>query len=209
MGVGAKRRSGGLQLVAAQAPKTPVANGMTIRGLAGPYVVMAQNFAPGTTAADIESAMMPVGGLVNKCRILKTHPITIAEVEFQTKEGADRVIESFNNQLVGPEGRLCVPLASRCNVKETNMGLQADGRVLHVYPKLGGTSPPSAPAARTQHQQSSGVVVDGSMGFEPMQVEGGGSGKGLYSDDLVGSANTQTYNRGGRGNRRGRGGNNR
>lgn len=81
----------------------PVANGMTIRGLAGPYVVMAQNFAPGTTAADIESAMMPVGGMVNKCRILKTHPITIAEVEFQTKEGADRVIESFNNQLVGLE----------------------------------------------------------------------------------------------------------
>lgn len=87
--------------MAARAPVAPPVAGMTIRGLAGPYVVMAQNFAPGTTAADIESAMIPVGGLVHKCRILKTHPITIAEIEFETKEGADRVVESFNNQLVG------------------------------------------------------------------------------------------------------------
>lgn len=86
--------------MAARAPAAPPVAGMTIRGLAGPYIVMAQNFAPGTTAADIESAMIPVGGLVLKCRILKTHPITIAEIEFETKEGADRVIESFNNQLV-------------------------------------------------------------------------------------------------------------
>ncbi|KAK7742108.1 hypothetical protein SLS53_004694 [Cytospora paraplurivora] len=94
-----RRRGGGLQQGAVPAPSAPVANGMTIRGLAGPYVLLAQNFAPGTTAADIESAMTLVGGLILKCRILKTHPITIAEIEFETKEGADRVIESFNNQL--------------------------------------------------------------------------------------------------------------
>lgn len=186
-GAGGSRRGGGLQQLAAQAPAAPpVARGISIRGLAGPYVVMAQNFAPGTTAADIESAMLPVGGLVNKCRILKTHPITIAEIEFETKEGADRVIESFNNQL-------------------------ADGRVLHVYPKLGGATPPAAPA-RTQAQQNNGIVVDGSMGFEPMQIEGGSS-TGLYSDGLVGSSSTPTYNRRGRGgrggSRGGRGGNNR
>lgn len=102
-GAGGRGRGGGLQQGAAPAPSAPVANGMTIRGLAGPYVLLAQNFAPGTTAADIESAMTLVGGLILKCRILKTHPITIAEIEFETKEGADRVIESFNNQLVSLE----------------------------------------------------------------------------------------------------------
>lgn len=86
--------------MAARPPPQPLNNGITIRGLAGPFVVIAQNLAPGTTAGDLESAMMPVGGLVSKCRIIKTHPIVIAEIEFQTKEGADRVIERFNNQLV-------------------------------------------------------------------------------------------------------------
>jgi hypothetical protein len=74
--------------------------GITIRGLAGPFVVMAQNFAPGTTAADIESAMTPVGGLITSCRILKQHPIVIAEIVFESKEGADNVIATFNNQTV-------------------------------------------------------------------------------------------------------------
>jgi hypothetical protein len=91
--------------VEARPPPQPLNNGITIRGLAGPFVVIAQNLAPGTTAGDLESAMMPVGGLVSKCRIIKTHPIVIAEIEFQTKEGADRVIERFNNQLVRTRAR--------------------------------------------------------------------------------------------------------
>lgn len=68
--------------------------------MAGPFVVMAQNFAPGTTAADIESAMTPIGGLVMSCRLLKTSPIVIAEIVFESKEGADAVIARFNNQTV-------------------------------------------------------------------------------------------------------------
>lgn len=82
-------------------PTQPSGPGITIRGLAGPFAVMAQNFAPGTTAADIESAMTPVGGLVSECRLVKTHPIVIAEIVFESKEGADRVIQTFNNQTVG------------------------------------------------------------------------------------------------------------
>lgn len=38
---------------------------ISIRGTAGPYMVIGSNFAPGTTAADIESAMIPSGA---KCR---------------------------------------------------------------------------------------------------------------------------------------------
>ncbi|KAJ4292145.1 hypothetical protein N0V88_005773 [Collariella sp. IMI 366227] len=159
--------------------------GLTIRGLAGPFVVMAQNFAPGTTAADIESAMSPVGGLVTSCRLVKHHPIVIAEVVFESKEGADNVIATFNNQT-------------------------ADGRVLNVYPKVGNT-----PTAATPTRQSpEAEVVDGRYGFEPMETDYGngkqpptgpaaGVGGGLYSDRIV-----QT-NRWGRGFSRGAGGLNR
>lgn len=77
------------------------AMGMSIRGLAGPFVVMGQNFAPGTTAADIESAVTPVGGEMVSCRILKTSPFVMAEMVFVSREGGERVIETFNNKTVG------------------------------------------------------------------------------------------------------------
>ncbi|TGJ80681.1 hypothetical protein E0Z10_g8083 [Xylaria hypoxylon] len=140
--------------------------GITIKGLAGPFAVLAQNFAPGTTAADIESALTPVGGLVNSCRLVKTHPIVIAEIVFESKEGADRVIERFDQQ-------------------------NADGRTLSVYMKPGGyTAPPTGPRSqRINETQLAGnsVLVDGSMGFnDPMDTEA--TNQGLYSDNLV-SAN--------------------
>lgn len=95
---------------AAPAAAKPAFNrGMTIRGLAGPFVVMAQNFAPGTTAADIESAMTPVGGMILSCRLVKQHPIVIAEIVFESKEGADNVIATFNNQTVSPPSLLNSP----------------------------------------------------------------------------------------------------
>lgn len=195
--------------MAARPTTQPLNTGITIRGLAGPFVVIAQNLAPGTTAGDLESAMMPVGGLVSNCRIIKTHPIVIAEIEFQTKEGADRVIERFNNQLVRTRAMSrSMRLAPEIQY-DTNASSQADGRVLHVYAKVGG--PPTSPARaapRGPASQGNGVLVDGSLGFEPMQVEDS-SNTGLYSDDLVNPTNTQSYNRRGRGFRGGRGGNSR
>ncbi|KAI1812031.1 hypothetical protein GGS20DRAFT_587883 [Poronia punctata] len=138
-----------------------VHNGFTIRGLAGPFAVLAQNFAPGTTAADIESAMTPVGGLIRSCRLVKTHPILIAEIVFESKEGADRVIERFDKQT-------------------------ADGRTLSVYMKPGGYTPTAPRAQRKQNETrlaGNSVLVDGSMGFyDTMDMDSAG----LYSDDLVG-----------------------
>lgn len=165
--------------------------GMTIRGLAGPFVVMAQNFAPGTTAADIESAMTPVGGIVTSCRVLKQHPIVIAEIVFESKEGADNVIATFNNQTVC---RLLFPLHLE---RPADPFPQADGRVLSVYAKIGNT--PSTPSAQTPSRPSpeNEVVVDGSYGFdEPMDTGSSAprqpptgpaarTGSGLYSDNLV------------------------
>ena len=77
-----------------------VGDGLSIRGLAGPYVVIGQNFAPGTTAADIESAMEPSGGAMQSCRIMSSSPTVMAEMVFAEKHYADTVISMFNNKKV-------------------------------------------------------------------------------------------------------------
>ncbi|XXH04623.1 60S ribosomal protein L2 [Hypoxylon texense] len=185
----ASSSNGANQVNMRRPPTQPAGQGITIRGLAGPYVVMAQNFAPGTTAADIESAITPVGGLASSCRLVKTHPIVIAEIVFENKEGADRVIQTFNNQT-------------------------ADGRTLHVYLKPGGSTyrpaPPTGPRAQRDHEtrQSNNVVVDGSMGFggdlmDTDSNEGSRSNGGLYSDTLV--PQNQGNHLNGNNSRRGRG----
>ena len=73
---------------------------INIRGLAGPYVVIGTNFASGTTAADIESAMVPSGGEMQRCRIVASDPTVIAELVFAEKANAERVIATFNNKKV-------------------------------------------------------------------------------------------------------------
>ena len=73
---------------------------ISIRGIAGPYVVIGSNFAPGTTAADIESAMLPVGGEMQSCRIMTAAPTVMAEMVFADKENAELVINTFNNKKV-------------------------------------------------------------------------------------------------------------
>ena len=73
---------------------------INIRGLAGPYVVVGTNFASGTTAADIESAMIPSGGEMQRCRIVASDPTVIAEMVFGEKVNAERVIATFNNKRV-------------------------------------------------------------------------------------------------------------
>ena len=75
-------------------------NGLTIRGLAGPYVVVASNFAPGTTSADIQSAMENVGGPMESCRVVTSYPTVMAEMVFSDKSAAETVIANFNNQKV-------------------------------------------------------------------------------------------------------------
>ncbi|KAG8668865.1 hypothetical protein FPOAC2_08168 [Fusarium poae] len=163
--------------------------GMSIRGLAGPFTVMAQNFAPGTTPADIESAMTPIGGEIVSCRIVKSKPILIFEMAFASREGGERVIETFNDKT-------------------------ADGRIIKVYPKLGAptniSSPnpprdaPSGPRGSRASRPTKDNFVDGSMGFPDLMqttaTNDSSRSNQLYSDNLVGG------NRRGRGGPRGRGG---
>lgn len=78
-------------------------NGINIKGIAapaGPFVVEASNFAPGTTAADIESAMLTMGGELISCKLLSSQPTIIAQVTFVEKAGAENAIATFNNQRV-------------------------------------------------------------------------------------------------------------
>lgn len=76
--------------------------GFNIRGVAtgGPHTVIASNFAPGTTAADIEAVMSPVGGETLGCRLISASPTVMVELQFVDKQGAENVIATFNNQKV-------------------------------------------------------------------------------------------------------------
>ncbi|SPO00566.1 uncharacterized protein DNG_03314 [Cephalotrichum gorgonifer] len=138
---------------------------ISIRGLAGPFSVLMQNLAPGTTAADIESAVTPVSGEMMVCRIVKTRPIMLAEMVFSSRDAGDLVIKTFD-------------------------GKTADGRVIKVFPNPQGYQPESA-RPETRSPASRDHIVDGTMGFpegvvdaSPGAYAAGASG-GLYSDSLV------------------------
>ncbi|KAL9078272.1 MAG: hypothetical protein Q9157_002818 [Trypethelium eluteriae] len=103
-----------------------------IKGMAGPYIVVASNFAPGTTAADIESVMAAVGGEMLSCRLISSSPTVMAEMQFADKVGAENIISTFNNK-------------------------KADGRLLHVYMKAGGPSP-AIPTTRARQDDPLPVV---------------------------------------------------
>lgn len=79
--------------------------GISIRGVAsgGPFTVIASNFAPGTTAADIEAVMSPVGGETAGCRLISASPTVMVELQFVDRAGAENVIATFNNQKVRQE----------------------------------------------------------------------------------------------------------
>ncbi|MCJ1448631.1 MAG: hypothetical protein MMC23_009148 [Stictis urceolatum] len=106
-----------------------VGSGFSIRGLAGPAVVVGRNFAPGTTAADIQSAMESVGGEMQSCTIVSASPTVTAEMVFPDKANADAVIAAFDNQ-------------------------KADGRILRLFLKKGPATNVSAPARQTAPAKS-------------------------------------------------------
>ncbi|CAG5146404.1 uncharacterized protein ALTATR162_LOCUS1872 [Alternaria atra] len=126
------------------APRSNDAAGFSIRGVAtgGPCTVIASNFAPGTTAADIEAVMSPIGGETLGCRLLSANPTVMVELQFASREGAENVIATFNNQ-------------------------KADGRLLYVYmkdvPASTHVAQPRAPPARLT-QSTDGMDIDANAG---------------------------------------------
>lgn len=88
---------------------TSSGNDFTIRGQAAPpkTIVVAQNFARGTTAADIESVMLSFAEDV-QCRLVTASPTVIAELTFADRDAAEQVVAQFNNKMV------CIKAFSRC-----------------------------------------------------------------------------------------------
>lgn len=66
--------------------------------------MIAENFAPGTTAADIESVMLDVGGQMSDCKLVAAQPTVIAEMTFIERTGAETVIGTFNGKKVSTSG---------------------------------------------------------------------------------------------------------
>ncbi|KAF2872226.1 hypothetical protein BDV95DRAFT_492508 [Massariosphaeria phaeospora] len=136
------------------------APGFSIKGVAtgGPYTVIATNFAPGTTSADIEAVMVPHAGEVQSCRLLTSTPTVMVELVLGTKEGADNIIATFNNK-------------------------KADGRVLYVYMKTTPTPNGLAPF-RPNNASDHGPP----RSFDDMDVDdtNGGARSGSFQDGRFG-----------------------
>ncbi|KAF1999994.1 hypothetical protein P154DRAFT_522780 [Amniculicola lignicola CBS 123094] len=129
--------------------------GFSIRGVAasGPFTVIASNFAPGTTAADIEAVMTPIGGELQGCRLLSSNPTVMVEMIFEAKDGAENVIATFN-------------------------GKKADGRVLYVYMKdpvpAAPVAPPTGPRNRSYDRPANTRAVQSPNNDEMMEVDTNG-----------------------------------
>lgn len=106
---------------------------LTIKGLAGPFAIMGQNFAPGTSAADVESAMTPIGGEMVSCKLIKSQPFVLMEMVFASREGGERVIETFNNQTV------CWFLFNLLNRIKTNVIIRPTDESSRSIPRLAAT----------------------------------------------------------------------
>lgn len=112
--------------------------GFSIRGQASAewVTVVAQNFADGTTAEDIELALQSL--VVDeevKCRITSSKPTVIAEMQFMDRNNADKVVSTFNNQ-------------------------KADGRQLYVYIKDKTNAPARSSKTQAGSQDNRGNRVE-------------------------------------------------
>ncbi|OBT41269.1 hypothetical protein VE00_08979 [Pseudogymnoascus sp. WSF 3629] len=190
--------------------------GLSIRGIAGPTTVQAQNFAPGTTGADIESAMTPIGGKILKCIVVATRPNVIAEIVFENREGANAIIDTFHNQTA--DGRILNLFIKPDVVPAPKSAAPASaptGPAIPVGPRADRNNlRPMRPADSDRYSQrnrdnSRNEVVDGSYGFENdrMDTDQYEAPKPLYSDNMVGGGSDRgDYRDGGRGYNRGGGG---
>ncbi|KAL8848806.1 MAG: hypothetical protein Q9221_006184 [Calogaya cf. arnoldii] len=109
------------------------------------YTVVASNFAPGTTAADIDAFLSDEVGPMQDCRLISERPVVMAELVFTEKSRAENVITAFDNKL-------------------------ADGNLLHLYMKPEDTQTPStapyddvrsAQVLQSEQQQPASPILRG------------------------------------------------
>ncbi|KAL8912174.1 MAG: hypothetical protein Q9171_002808 [Xanthocarpia ochracea] len=123
------------------------------------YTVIGSNFAPGTTAADIQVAILSAGGQVRDCWIVSQVPIVTAEMSFTERAQADHVIAAFDNK-------------------------KADGHLLRVYLKAEDTntrpeaSREEVELAQTEEDTLAGAVQPQQQLARPVL---NGRGRNLYA----------------------------
>lgn len=74
--------------------------GLSIKGASGPFIVLGSNFAQGTVASDIQTALEQTSGRMLSCRIISHNPTVTAELAFEDKWQAENVVANFHNQKV-------------------------------------------------------------------------------------------------------------
>ncbi|KAG0637434.1 hypothetical protein HOY80DRAFT_267965 [Tuber brumale] len=152
--------------------------GFSIRGSAGPFVVHATNFAPGTTAEDVKMAMRDLGRILS-CIVLSPTPSVTCEIVFEKKEAADNCISQFHNQLADGR-RLSLtlkegPPISRLMQNQNSTLGNSSTRLNSLSSSH--TNPNAArEEADRQRRQANVSFQDGSYGVRPPP---------LYSDALV------------------------
>ncbi|KAJ5771728.1 hypothetical protein N7520_002257 [Penicillium odoratum] len=100
----AERLLNALQSGSGQATVRAPRGGLSINGASGPFVVMGSNFAPGTTAADSQSALKATSDPMLTCRVISHKPTVTAKFAFENKWNAGNVVASLHHQRA--DGRL-------------------------------------------------------------------------------------------------------
>ncbi|KAJ6179486.1 hypothetical protein N7519_009947 [Penicillium mononematosum] len=136
---------------------------LSIKGASGPFYVVGRNFAPGTTAADIQSALEPITGPMLSCQIVVSQPSVVAEFAYAEKTAAELVVANFHNQRA--DGRLLTmtlksPKAASHHDPFTALRAQADQE-------------------RLRARRGPGHVND------LLDEDQGNSQTGLYSDEMM------------------------
>ncbi|KAJ6012187.1 hypothetical protein N7499_012845 [Penicillium canescens] len=163
-------RAGNGQANVRSAKQGRASGNISIKGASGPFVVVGRNFAPGTTAADIQSALEPTTGPMLSCRIVASHPSVVAEFAFAEKQTAELVIANFHNQ-------------------------RADGRLLTMSLKpanAGSTAQDPFTALRAQADQERLRARRGAGHQSDLLAPQGTSRSGLYSDEMMVDTPQQT-----------------
>ncbi|GFN19969.1 hypothetical protein AtubIFM55763_003344 [Aspergillus tubingensis] len=175
-----KRRPDENRLLSALNPASGQANvrnggGLSIKGKgSGPFVVVGSNFAPGTTAADIQSALEPVSGPILRCWVTAQHPVVTAEITFAERQAAEGAVANFHNQRA--DGRILSfhlkqpanpDLFERSNAQPAVQNSQSFSDLRE-----------QADRDRRSHRLADAAVQDGRWGFNDQNQAGQGPSRG-------------------------------
>ncbi|KAL8810487.1 MAG: hypothetical protein Q9200_002540 [Gallowayella weberi] len=110
------------------------------------YTMIGRNFAPGTTADDIQVAVFPAGGQMESCHIRPHDPIVTAEMVFSEKARAVNVIAKFHNKKTDGY-QLSLYMKTRDNLPQSEVSSFAS-----VGPDKGKKASPAIPVLEGQEK---------------------------------------------------------